>query len=150
MPQLDLFSWFNQVITTVMVIFVFYMFLVLCFLPNTTSIMKGRTKLANLRTISVNIIMLMVVEYVTNIKENLMNLLVNNFVPIYSYFYQVNNNNLDLNILRTCYANNVVNIDKVVINAALVDLVNNNINLEDTKLMVGAEEVETINNVLKG
>ena len=148
MPQLDMFSWFNQVITTTIVMFVFYMFLVLCFLPNTTGIMKGRTKLVNLRTVTVNILMLTVYEYINEVKENLMKLLINNFIPIYSYYYPVNNNQLALNILRTCYTTNIVEIDKALINAALVNLLNNNINNEDN-IMISFEELETINFLLK-
>ena len=58
MPQLNMFSWFNQIITTTIVMFIFYMFLVLCFLPNTTFIMKSRTQLVNCRTVMFFIFML--------------------------------------------------------------------------------------------
>ena len=58
MPQLNMFSWFNQVITTTIVMFIFYMFLVLCFLPNTTGAMKSRIQLINLRTVMFFIFML--------------------------------------------------------------------------------------------
>jgi hypothetical protein len=150
MPQLDMFSWFNQVITTVIVMFVFYMFLLLCFLPNTTGIMKGRTKLVNLRNVTITIIMLTVSEYINDVKENLMKLLINNFIPVYSYYYPVNSNQLALNILRTCYTTNMVQIDKVIINASLVNVANNiNISTNEDNIMVAFEEVNIINNLLK-
>jgi uncharacterized protein YqiB (DUF1249 family) len=150
MPQLDMFSWFNQVITTTIVMFVFYMFLLLCFLPNTTGIMKGRTKLVNLRNVTITIIMLTVSEYINDVKENLMKLLINNFIPVYSYYYPVNNNQLALNILRTCYTTNMVQIDKAIINASLINVANNiNTNINEDNIMVDFEEVESINNLLK-
>ena len=155
MPQLDMFSWFNQVITTTIVMFIFYMFLVLCFLPNTTGIMKGRTKLTNLRNVTIALIMLSVAEYINDVKENLMKLLINNFIPVYSYYYPVNNNQLAVNILRNCYTANKLQIDKAVINVSLVYLVNNLVNNDiinntaEEIIMVSFEEVEFINNLLK-
>jgi hypothetical protein len=150
MPQLDMFSWFNQVITTTIVMFVFYMFLVLCFLPNTTGIMKGRTKLNNLRNVTITIIMLTVYEYINDVKENLMKLVINNFIPVYSYYYPVNNNQLAVNILRSCYTTNMIQIDKAIINASLVNLATHTLltNMNEDTVMVSFDDVDAINKVL--
>jgi hypothetical protein len=42
MPQLDMLSWLNQVLTTTVVMFFFYALLVLVFLPNICSLFKRR------------------------------------------------------------------------------------------------------------
>jgi len=51
MPQLDSLSWFDQVGSTVGVIFIFYFLLTLLFLPALSAITKGRFKLQNLRKV---------------------------------------------------------------------------------------------------
>jgi hypothetical protein len=51
MPQLDSLSWFDQVGSTVGVIFIFYFLLTLLFLPALSAITKGRFKLLNLRKV---------------------------------------------------------------------------------------------------
>ena len=49
MPQLDSLSWFDQVFSTLMVFFTFYLLLSLIFLPALTSIIKGRYKVQGFR-----------------------------------------------------------------------------------------------------
>ena len=94
MPQLDIFSWFNQVITTTCVMFIFYMLLILVFLPTTTAIVKGRTKLNQLRTLNLEIINRQIINYIKDTKESLVNLLTNNFIPVYAYYCLVNNKHI--------------------------------------------------------
>lgn len=149
MPQLDMFSWFNQVITTTIVMFVFYMFLVLFFLPTTAAIMKGRNKLVQLRTVTIAIIGLKINAYINDIKENLMNVLINNFVPVYGYYYPVNNNQLATNILGTCYRTNMTQIDKAFMDYALVLLLTTNNSITEENVMVSFEELEKVNSLLK-
>ena len=81
-------------------------------------------------------------------KENLMNLLINNFIPVYGYYYPVNNNQLALNILRNCYTVNYANIEKVMVDSALVNLLTTDLNVNDT-VMVNIEEVKLINSLIK-
>jgi len=145
MPQLDMFSWFNQVITTTIVMFIFYMFLILFFLPTTTAIVKGRNKLTQLRQVTISIIDLRINTYIKDSKEIFTNLLVNNCMPLFGYYNQVNNTQLSLNILRTCYNINNNNIEKVMLQAALVNLSTNrnNFKIQD-KVLLNKEEVKTI------
>lgn len=126
MPQLDIFSWVNQVITTTCVMFVFYMLLILVFLPTTTAIVKGRTKLNQLRLLTLEVINFQIINYIKDTKENLVNLLTNNFIPVYGYYFPVNNNQLNLTILRECYTVNRVNLENLVLNAAFVNLLTTN------------------------
>jgi hypothetical protein len=150
MPQLDLFSWFNQVVATIIVMFFFYMCLLLCFLPNTTGNVKGRNKLGKLRNVIINIMLLTFFESIQEVKENLMKLLINNFIPVYSYYHLVNNNQLSANILRTCYNNNNLQIDKVAMNDSLINVANNlNTNMNDDTIMIICEDLESVNNFLK-
>jgi hypothetical protein len=92
--------------------------------------------------------MLTVYEYISEVKEYLMKLLINNFIPVYSYYSPVNNNQLAVNILRTCYTSNNLEIEKALTNASLVNLVNNNSTIEDN-VMVSVEHLDSINILLK-
>lgn len=122
MPQLDIFSWFNQVISTTFVMFIFYMLLILTFLPTTTAIVKGRTKLNNLRFLILEVITIQISNYLKDTKEYLVNLLTNNFIPLSGYFFPVNNNQLHVNILRKCYIVNRKQVDILQLKNALVNL----------------------------
>jgi hypothetical protein len=122
MPQLDMFSWFNQVITTTLVMFIFYIVLLLLFLPTTTAMFKGRTKLQMFRNLNIAVITLKTNNYITDTKENLMQVLVNNLIQVYYYYSPVTNNQLNLNIMRTCYNINSNEIEQVSTNFYLVNL----------------------------
>jgi hypothetical protein len=122
MPQLDMFSWFNQVITTTLVMFIFYIVLLLLFLPTTTAIFKGRTKLNMFRNLNIGLITMKTNNYINDTKENLMQLLLNNFIQVYYYYYPVTNNQLNLNIARECYNINITEIEQVYTNFYLVNL----------------------------
>jgi hypothetical protein len=152
MPQLDIFSWFNQVITTTCVMFIFYMLLILVFLPTTTAIVKGRTKLNQLRLLNLEIINFQITNYIKDTKENLVNLLINNFIPVYGYYFPVNNNQLNLTILRDCYNVNRVNLETLLLNYSLVNLVTtNNKIMEATavnNVMISEEDLVMINKMI--
>lgn len=151
MPQLDIFSWFNQVITTTCVMFIFYMLLILVFLPTTTAIVKGRTKLNQLRFLNLEIINLQIVSYIKDTKENLVTLLINNFIPVYGYYFPVNNNQLNLNILRQCYNVNRLNLEALLLNYSLVNLVtNSNISTVNNShdIIVTEQDLVLINKII--
>ena len=147
MPQLDIFSWFNQVITTTCVMFVFYMLLILVFLPTTTAIVKGRNKLNQLRILNLEIINYQIINYIKDTKESLVNLLTNNFIPVYSYYFPVNNTQLNLNILRECYAVNRLNLETLFLNYSLVNLVTNNKIRAINNVVIAEEDLVSIKKI---
>ena len=80
MPQLDMFSWLNQVLTTTVVMFFFYALLALVFLPNTSSLFKGRTKLVNVRKLNVTFLFSQALSVIINIGYDFSNILLIKYI----------------------------------------------------------------------
>lgn len=103
MPQLDNVSWLDQVFTTILVIFVFYLFLSLMFLPALTSITKGRYKLQAFRKYAVQFIQQQNNLFVQDTKNNLSFALLNNLFLMDTYYQPVFNAQLQKNLNNVCY-----------------------------------------------
>ena len=89
MPQLDSLSWFNQVGSTIGVIFIFYFLLSLLFLPTLSAITKGRFKLQNLRKI-LNVFYINQLNLLVQAgQQNLALVLFNNLYVIDAYYAPV-------------------------------------------------------------
>ena len=102
MPQLDNVSWLDQVFT-ILVIFVFYLFLSLMFLPALTSITKGRYKLQAFRKYAVQFIQQQNNLFVQDTKNNLSFALLNNLFLMDTYYQPVFNAQLQKNLNTVCY-----------------------------------------------
>ena len=104
MPQLDMFSWLNQVLTTTVVMFFFYALLALVFLPNTSSLFKGRTKLANVRKLNVTFLFSQALNVVINIGYDFSNILLNHTILVVNYFVPTNTMLLKNDLESACYS----------------------------------------------
>lgn len=122
MPQLDVFSWLNQVFTTTIVMLVFYMVLTLIFLPTTTAILKGRTKLQALRVLSHNVLNKQVTVYVSDTFLSLATILTNELVYIWAFFSPSITNQFKMDIDVTCYEAALEHIEELVLNNALIGI----------------------------
>lgn len=120
MPQLDLFSWLNQVFTTTIVMLVFYMVLTLIFLPTTTAILKGRTKLQSLRVLSYNVLNKQVTVYVSDTFLRLATILTNDLVYIWAFFSPSITNQFKMDIDLVCYEAALEHIEELVLNNSLI------------------------------
>lgn len=120
MPQLDLFSWLNQVFTTTIVMLIFYMVLTLIFLPTTTAILKGRTKLQSLRVLSYNVLNKQVTVYVSDTFLRLAAILTNDLVYIWAFFSPSITNQFKMDIDVVCYEAALEHIEELVLNNSLI------------------------------
>ena len=103
MPQLDMLSWLNQVFSTIMVIFAFYLLLSLVFLPSLTSIIKGRYKLQNFRKYVVQFFNSQSVLLVKDTQTNLSMIFFSHLLLINSYYQPVFDNQLTLELTDRAY-----------------------------------------------
>ena len=88
MPQLDALSWFDQVFTSTIVFFVFYLLLSLFFLPALASIFKGRYKLTSFRKYVAEIFNLQANLFTLNTKNHLSILFFNNiFLELFFFLF---------------------------------------------------------------
>jgi hypothetical protein len=122
MPQLDMFSWLNQVITTTAVMLVFYIVLTLIFLPTTAAILKGRTKLQLFRNLSLSIFQKQLSIYVGETSLNLATLLVNDVVYIWHFFSPSSSVQFKMEIDTMCYEAGLQHIEGLYGNLALISL----------------------------
>ena len=104
MPQLDMFSWLNQVLTTTVVMFFFYALLALVFLPNTSSLFKGRTKLVNVRKLNVTFLFSQALSVIINIGYDFSNILLNHTILVVNYFVPTNTMLLKNDLESACYS----------------------------------------------
>jgi len=104
MPQLDSLSWFDQVFSSTFVFFVFYLLLAVFFLPAVVSIFKGRQKLQNFRQYIAEIYNTQLNLLVINTQQTLSILLLNNLFLISFYHQPVFLQDLQANLIKTCYA----------------------------------------------
>ena len=151
MPQLDIFSWLNQVLFTVVMIFSFYVLLILVFLPITTGILKGRNKLQISRNLSITLLSKQALTYIYDTNKTLTTIFVNNLIIIWQYFLPSNNAMLQNEINTTCYNQSAVELQKAYLDYSLVNLlskslVNQDIENEVNDIFVVENVVEQINN----
>ena len=121
MPQLDMLSWLNQVLTTTVVMFFFYALLSLVFLPNTSSMFKGRTKLANVRKLNINFLLSQVVILMINTSHDFGNILLNNIVLVVQYFTPINTLLLKNDLESVCYAAGLLDVGALYTNYYIVN-----------------------------
>ena len=143
MPQLDIFSWLNQVLFTVVMIFSFYVLLILVFLPITTGILKGRNKLQISRNLSITLLSKQALTYIYDTNKTLTTIFVNNLIIIWQYFLPSNNVMLQNEINTTCYNQSAVELQKAYLDYSLV---NQDIENEVNDIFVVENVVEQINN----
>ncbi len=151
MPQLDIFSWLNQVLFTVVMIFSFYVLLILVFLPITTGILKGRNKLQISRNLSITLLSKQALSYIYDTNKTLTTIFVNNLIIIWQYFLPSNNAMLQNEINNTCYTNSAAELQKAYLDYSLVNLlskslINQDIENEVNDIFVVENVVEKINN----
>ena len=144
MPQLDIFSWLNQVLFTVVMIFSFYVLLILVFLPITTGILKGRNKLQISRNLSITLLSKQALTYIYDTNKTLTTIFVNNLIIVWQYF-------LPSEINTTCYNNSAAELQKAYLDYSLVNLlskslINQDIENEVNDIFVVENVVEKINN----
>jgi hypothetical protein len=84
MPQLDSLSWFDQVFSSTLVFFTFYLLLAVFFLPALVSIFKGRQKLQNFRQYIAEIYTVQLNLLTLNTNQTLSVLIFNNLLKVYS------------------------------------------------------------------
>ena len=121
MPQLDMFSWLNQVLTTTVVMFFFYALLVLVFLPNTSSLFKGRTKLTNMRKLNVSFLFSQALILISNISHDFGNVLLNNIVLVVQYFTPTNTLLLKNDLESVCYSTALLDVGALYSNYYIVN-----------------------------
>jgi hypothetical protein len=151
MPQLDIFSWLNQVLFTVVMIFSFYVLLILVFLPITTGILKGRNKLQISRNLSITLLSKQALTYIYDTNKTLTTIFVNNLIIIWQYFLPSNNVMLQNEINNTCYTNSAVELQKAYLDYSLVNLLSKSLDNQDMEnevndIFVVENVVEKINN----
>lgn len=151
MPQLDIFSWLNQVLFTVVMIFSFYVLLILVFLPITTGILKGRNKLQISRNLSITLLSKQALTYIYDTNKTLTTIFVNNLIIVWQYFLPSNNVMLQNEINTTCYNNSAAELQKAYLDYSLVNLlskslINQDIENEVNDIFVVENVVEKINN----
>ena len=103
MPQLDSLSWFDQVFSTLMVFFTFYLLLSLIFLPALTSIIKGRYKVQGFRKYIIQFFGVQMNLLVQDTKNYLALLFTNNLFLINSYYMPVFSTQLQDSLSTFCY-----------------------------------------------
>lgn len=103
MPQLDALSWFDQVFTSTIVFFVFYLLLSLFFLPALASIFKGRYKLSSFRNYVAEIFNLQANLFTLNTKNHLSILFFNNIFLVDFYYQPLFTQQLHQNLINSCY-----------------------------------------------
>ena len=138
MPQLDMFSWLNQVLTTTIVMFFFYALLSLVFLPNTSSMFKGRTKLQSFRKLNINFLFSQMFILVINITDDLSNLLLNNLVLVVNYFVPTNSLLLKNELELVCYTAGFLDVGSLYSNYFIVN---------NLPLLLKNTELSTLENV---
>jgi hypothetical protein len=116
MPQLDMLSWLNQVLTTTVVMFFFYALLSLVFLPNTSSMFKGRNKLQSFRKLSINFLFSQMLILIINISYDLSNILLNNMILVAHYFVPTNTLLLKNELELICYTAGFLDIGALYTN----------------------------------
>ena len=126
MPQLDTLSWFDQVFSTLVVIFVFYFLLSSTYLPALYAISKARFKIQNYRKYVINFFNLQVKLLVQDTKNTLAVLFCNNVIFIDSFFQLTSGDKLVQAISKTCYisveGNNTV-LQQLYINKNMVNVI---------------------------
>jgi hypothetical protein len=103
MPQLDALSWFDQVFTSTIVFFAFYLLLSLLFLPALASIFKGRYKLTSFRSYVAEIFNLQANLFTLNTKNHLSILFFNNIFLVHFYYQPLFTQQLHQNLINSCY-----------------------------------------------
>jgi hypothetical protein len=121
MPQLDMLSWLNQVLTTTVVMFFFYALLALVFLPNTSSMFKGRTKLSSVRKLNINFLLAQVVILMINTGHDFGNILLNNTILVVNYFVPTNTLLLKNDLESVCYAAALLDVGTLYANYYMVN-----------------------------
>ena len=121
MPQLDMLSWLNQVLTTTVVMFFFYALLALVFLPNTSSMFKGRTKLSSVRKLNINFLLAQVVILMINTGHDFGNILLNNTILVVNYFVPTNTLLLKNDLESACYAAALLDVGALYTNYYMVN-----------------------------
>ncbi len=126
MPQLDTLSWFDQVFSTLVVIFVFYFLLSSTYLPALNAISKARFKIQNYRKYVINFFNLQVKLLVQDTKNTLAVLFCNNVILVDSFFQLTSGDKLVQTITKTCYmsaeSNNAV-LQQLYINKNMVNVI---------------------------
>ena len=121
MPQLDMLSWLNQVLTTTIVMFFFYALLSLIFLPNTSSIFKGRNKLQMFRQLNINFLLNQMFILIINITSDLNNFLTNHIILIIYYFIPTNSLQIKTELENMCYTYGFLDIGSLYTNFYIVN-----------------------------
>lgn len=121
MPQLDMLSWLNQVLTTTLVMFLFYALLALVFLPNTSSIFKGRNKLVTFRQVNINFLLSYVFSVIISIFNDFSQLVLNNLILVVNYFVPMNTLVLKQDLESVCYNAVLVDISSLFTNLYIVN-----------------------------
>jgi len=126
MPQLDTLSWFDQVFSTLVVIFVFYFLLSSTYLPALNSISKARFKIQNYRRYAINFFNVQVKLLVQDTKNTLSVLFCNNVILIDSFFQLTAGDKLVQAINKTCYTSvegNNAALQQLYINKNMVNVI---------------------------
>ena len=138
MPQLDMLSWLNQVLTTTVVMFFFYALLSLVFLPNTSSMFKGRNKLQSFRKLNINFLFSQMLILIINISHDLSNILLNNMILVVHYFVPTNTLLLKNELELVCYTAGFLDISALYANYYIVN------NLPQVLKNVEASSLDTL------
>lgn len=127
-------SWLNQVFSTIMVIFAFYLLLSLVFLPSLTSIIKGRYKLQSFRKYVVQFFNSQSVLLTKDTQTNLSMIFFSHLILINSYYQPVFDNQLTLDLTDRTYqaANDVTapTLESLYADAAQINYVTEVMNQE--------------------
>jgi len=103
MPQLDILSWFDQVFSTLVVIFIFYFFLSSTYLPALNSINKARFKMNSYRQQSTLCLSLQLHLLMVDTHKTLAVLLGNNVLLMDSVYQLTAGDGLVQSLTQTCY-----------------------------------------------
>ena len=131
-------SWLNQVLTTTVVMFFFYALLSLVFLPNTSSMFKGRNKLQSFRKLNINFLFSQMLILIINISHDLSNILLNNMILVVHYFVPTNTLLLKNELELVCYTAGFLDISALYANYYIVN------NLPQVLKNVEASSLDTL------
>jgi hypothetical protein len=104
MPQLDILSWFNQVFSTLIVFFFFYLFLTAFFLPKLAVTQKLRFKFLNLREVIINVFSTLIINFSVDKKNMLSRVLFNNLNVINVFSQSAFEKQLVNSLTQNCYS----------------------------------------------
>ena len=122
MPQLDSLSWFDQVGSTLCVIFIFYFLLSLIYLPMLNAVNKGRYKLQNLRVVLISFFEDQFRILLQDNQQKLALLLFNNVNLINYYYAPLFNVSLQSDLVKNIYnSESHLIIEEFFLNKAVIN-----------------------------